>query len=273
MRFDKSFTRSIACLSFSLLFLIAAFARPALAQSDDDASPDSKTAVSELSVSPTALSYSVNLGKAATESKHFTLTNTGTLDLDATVNAPAGTDAGDYTISGPGLTASGGTIPIPGKVNSSKANIIEVNVAFTPPEAGKKLDATILVTNTGTKGKRSDTIKLAGSAKGTPSTPTPGFFTCLSATMTSPRALFTATLLPDGVPRQHKLDSLQRLRKRGFLAHLNPKRSGDEIESRYAFGGSGKGSTGHSPGDSAAVLSGGEGPDRDCRTARRGQRR
>ena len=24
------------------------------------------------------------------------------------------------------------------------------------------------------------------------------------------------------VPRQHKLDSLKRLRKRGFLAHLNP---------------------------------------------------
>src|ERR1039458_2054251 len=33
----KSFTRSIAALSFSLLFLLAAFARPALAQSDDDA--------------------------------------------------------------------------------------------------------------------------------------------------------------------------------------------------------------------------------------------
>jgi hypothetical protein len=38
------------------------------------------------------------------------------------------------------------------------------------------------------------------------------------------------------VPRQHKLDSLWRLRKRGFLVHLNRKRSGDEIESGYAFG-------------------------------------
>jgi hypothetical protein len=45
----------------------------------------------------------------------------------------------------------------------------------------------------------------------------------------------------DGVPPQHKLDSLERLRKRGFEAHLKRARSEDEIESRYAFGGSGKG--------------------------------
>jgi hypothetical protein len=31
------------------------------------------------------------------------------------------------------------------------------------------------------------------------------------------------------------------LRKRGFEAHLNLARSEDEIESGYAFGGSGKG--------------------------------
>ncbi len=67
-----SFMRSIPCLSFSLLFLIAAFARPALAQSDQASSPKTKTAVSKLSVSPTTLSYSVNLDKATTETKHFT---------------------------------------------------------------------------------------------------------------------------------------------------------------------------------------------------------
>jgi hypothetical protein len=60
MRF-KSFTRSIGGLGFSLLFLIAAFARPALAQSDEDASPDSRTAVSKLSVSPKTLSFSVDI--------------------------------------------------------------------------------------------------------------------------------------------------------------------------------------------------------------------
>ena len=107
MRANKSLTRSIASLSFSLLFLIAAFARPALAQSDDDASPDSKTAVSELSVSPMTLNYSVNLDKTTSEEKHFTLTNTGSLALTVvTVSAPTGTDADDYTISGPGLTAA-----------------------------------------------------------------------------------------------------------------------------------------------------------------------
>ncbi len=78
MRFKKSFTRSIATLSFSLLFLIAAFARPALAQSDQDASPDTKKAVSKLSVSPTTLRYSVNLDKATSEIKDFTIKNTGT---------------------------------------------------------------------------------------------------------------------------------------------------------------------------------------------------
>jgi hypothetical protein len=43
------------------------------------------------------------------------------------------------------------------------------------------------------------------------------------------------------VPRQHKLDRMERLRKRGFLAHLNRERSGDEIENGYALGRSGKG--------------------------------
>ena len=198
MRFNISFTRSVASLSFLLLLLIAAFARPALAQSADDASPDSSTAVSQLSVSPTALTYSVNLGKASSETKHFTLTNTGTLELSVSVNAPAGTDAGDYTISGPGLTASGGTILVPGKVNGSNANIVEVGVAFSPTAAGKNLDATILVTNNGSRGKTSDTIKLAGSAKGTLSTPTPGAFTPLTADMQSERSSHTATLLSNG---------------------------------------------------------------------------
>jgi hypothetical protein len=57
------------------------------------------------------------------------------------------------------------------------------------------------------------------------------------------------------VPRQDKLDSFQRLRKRGFLAHRNRKRSGDEIESGYPLGGSRKGGTRYPPGDAAAVFS------------------
>jgi len=52
----KSFTRSTAGLIFSLLFLLAAFAGPALAKSNGDASRSSNTpGLSELSVSPTTL--------------------------------------------------------------------------------------------------------------------------------------------------------------------------------------------------------------------------
>jgi hypothetical protein len=75
------------------------------------------------------------------------------------------------------------------------------------------------------------------------------------------------------VPRQHKVDSLERLRKREFLAHFNRGRSGDEIESGAAIGGSGEGGTGYPAGDPAAVLSGGKGPDRDRGSARLRQRR
>jgi hypothetical protein len=53
------------------------------------------------------------------------------------------------------------------------------------------------------------------------------------------------------VPGQHKLDRLKRLTMRGLWAHLNRKRSGDEIESRAAIGGSGKGGAGNPPGDPA----------------------
>ena len=55
MRF-KSFVRSLAALTFALLFLMGALARPVLAQSDDAASsPDSKEPT--LQVSPGALSF------------------------------------------------------------------------------------------------------------------------------------------------------------------------------------------------------------------------
>jgi hypothetical protein len=49
------------------------------------------------------------------------------------------------------------------------------------------------------------------------------------------------------------------LKKRGLLAHFNRARSGDEIESGAAFGGSWKSSAGHPPYGAAAVLSGGKG--------------
>ena len=42
---------------------------------------------------------------------------------------------------------------------------------------------------------------------------------------------------PHAVPRQHKLDSSRRLRKREFLAHRNRGRSGDEIKEFIYQGG------------------------------------
>ena len=106
------------------MLLIAAFAHPALAQSDDDASPDkTKTPVSKLSVSPITLSYSVNLDKANTETKHFTITNGGTLAMDVTVNPPSNTD---YVI-----TSGGGQSTVPGKAKGSK-NSLTVDVKFVP---------------------------------------------------------------------------------------------------------------------------------------------
>src|SRR5208282_112824 len=124
MRLNKLVARPIAGLSFSLLFLIVAFARPALAQSDQDASPESKTAVSKLSVSPTTLNYSVNIDKGVfNETKHFTITNNGTLALDETVGAPTNPD---YVI-----TSGGGSSTIPGKAKGVK-NSLTVDVEFIP---------------------------------------------------------------------------------------------------------------------------------------------
>ena len=59
---SKSFTRSLACLTFSLLFLLTAFARPALAQSDL-----AQNASSQLKVDKNSLSFSVNLNNGANE--------------------------------------------------------------------------------------------------------------------------------------------------------------------------------------------------------------
>ena len=77
MRINRSLTRSAACITFSFLLLIAVFARPALAQSaDDDTSPDSKTPVSKLSVSPTSLNFSVNIDKGVfDQTKSFKIKN------------------------------------------------------------------------------------------------------------------------------------------------------------------------------------------------------
>jgi len=181
MRLNKSFARPIAALGFSLLFLIAAFAGPALAQSDQDASPDkAKPPVSKLSVSPTTLSYSVNIDKGIfSETKHFTIKNTGTLaaGLAVTVFPPS---SSDYVI-----TSGGGLNTI-----AAKGSLV-VNVEFIPH--GPATDnGTIAITSNATSGKQDATVKLKG--KATQKKPTPTATATATATVTStPTSTVTAT--------------------------------------------------------------------------------
>jgi hypothetical protein len=198
MRFN-SFTRSIATLSFSLLFVLAAFARPALAHSDD-ALPDSKTAVSKLSVSPTSLSFNVNLDKVTYETKHFSITNKGTLPMTVTVGASTGTDASDYTIVFPPILShgAGGTLTLPAGIAQ------EVDVSFSPTGADKKLDASISIANisTGsTTGPTSVTVELKGKATQKKPTPTATATSTATATVTAtPTPSMTPTPTPTPGP-------------------------------------------------------------------------
>ncbi len=187
MRFNRSFTRSIVSLSFPVLFLIVAFARPALAQSDQDASPDkTKTPVSKLSVSPTTLSYSVNLDRKVTskltETKHFNIANKGTLPMSVTVGAPSGTN---YTIIfPPEVSPAGGTLTLPGSISQ------EVDVEFIPHGPATD-DGTIAITSGATSGKKDATVNLKG--KSTQEKPTPTATATATATVT---ATATATTTP-----------------------------------------------------------------------------
>ncbi len=177
----KSFMRPIAGPSFSLVFLLAAIAHPALAQSADDASPDSKTAVSKLSVSPKSLSYNVDIDKGEfTETKHFNIKNNGSLALQVIVNPPSNPD---YVI-----TSGGAKTTIPGKAKGSE-NSLTVDVEFIPHGPGKNVDGSIDITSNATSGENSATVNLKGSAtqkKPTPTaTPTPTVTATLTATPTA----------------------------------------------------------------------------------------
>lgn len=201
MRFNKSFTRSIATLSFSLLFLIAAFARPALAQSDQDASPDTKKAVSKLSVSPTTLRYSVNLDKATSEKKRFTIKDTGTatpggaLGLDVTVGAPSK--------SGYVITSGGGSSTIAPKGS------LTVEVKFTPTGKGTD-DATIAITSNATSGKSVATVHLDG--KATQKEPTPTATATVTATPSpTPTPAACPTASPGACPSASASPSISSL--------------------------------------------------------------
>ncbi len=180
---------ALAIIAALAVFLIAAFARPALAQSDQDASPDkAKPPVSKLSVSPTTLSYSVNLDKVITETKHFTIKNTGTLaaGLAVTVGAPS---SPDYVI-----TSGGGSNTI-----AAKGSLV-VDVEFIPH--GPATDnGTIAISSNATSGKQDATVKLKGKATQKKPTPTATATATASSTPTAtatatPTATRTATATP-----------------------------------------------------------------------------
>lgn len=157
MRF-KSFIRSIASLSLSSLVLLAALACPALVQSDE-AAPDIKTAFSKLSVTPKSLSYNVNINKGVfSETKHFHITNEGTVPLKVVVNTPSNPA---YVVR-----SGGGTTTIPGKVKGSKAeHLSTVDVEFIPNGSVKSENGTIGVISDATSGKKIAIVALNGRTK------------------------------------------------------------------------------------------------------------
>jgi len=192
----------IGALAITLAILLAAFARPASAQLDQDASPESKQAVSKLSVSPTTLSYSVNLDSKVTskltETEHFTIKNTGKATLND-IFVPEASDT-HYTVT-PGWPTSllaGKSAP--------------VDVTFIPTEKGT-VDAHMTVEAGATSGKTSVTVELKGKAtqkKPTPTatatatstataTPTPSTTRTPTGSMT-PTATPTATCTPQEQP-------------------------------------------------------------------------
>ena len=146
----------------SLLIVFVA-ARPVGAA---NTSPNVAATQGKLSVLPTSLSYSINLDNGTSQVKYFTLTNKGTQALNVTIDAPT---QPDYVISSPALVSpAGGSISIPGEMNHSAANEVEIAITFVPPGPGKNLTATIPISVDGLSGKPSAIIKLNGSAAQTP---------------------------------------------------------------------------------------------------------
>jgi hypothetical protein len=150
-----------------------------MAQSDEDASPGSKTPVSELAVKPTTLKYSVNLDKGTSETEHFTIKNKGTRTLEGLgVGAPS---SPDFKIT----TSVPSTIPGKGSLT--------VDVEFIPTGKGAD-DGTISITSSATKGKQDATVHLNGKAAQKKPTPTAVATPTATATRTTtPSATLTGT--------------------------------------------------------------------------------
>ncbi len=150
--------------------------------SAQDADPDATGSFSEQKVKPSSLKFSeLDLSSGgASESKSFTVTDSGTESLTVTVGNPS---SAEFMITqGAGQTAL------------QPKGVLTVMVRFQPGAAGK-FKGTISVSSQATKGKTSASVKLAGAAKGAlPPTATP------TATPTgmsgTPTATPSATMTP-----------------------------------------------------------------------------
>ena len=197
MRF-KWFMRSMAGLSFSLVFLLNLLAVSALAQSDEPVSPDTKKLVSRLSVSRTSLSYHVNMDKGeSSQTKHFDIWNDGTMPLKVVVNSPS-----NHAFV---VTSGASATTIPGTVKGRKPNILRVYVEFISNGPFRKADATIGIASDATSGKNFATVKLKGESRREKSTPTRTATSTPTATASgtvsvTPTATATATRTPTATP-------------------------------------------------------------------------
>jgi hypothetical protein len=170
-----TFGAVVALVGFNFLLIPIA---TAYAQ---DADPEAKTKApfSELKVKPSSLEFGqTNLSSGvATESKSFTVTDSGTASLSVTVGNPS---SAAFTIT----KGAGQTLLQP-------KGELTVTVKFEPTAAGK-VAGTIAVSSEATKGKTSASVKLTGKAKGTlPPTPTPT--ATATTTGSTPTATATAT--------------------------------------------------------------------------------
>ncbi len=120
-----------------------------------DADPDATGSFSELKVKPSDIKFKeIDLSSGGTsESKSFTVTDSGTASLTVTVDEPGSSSTAFRITQGAGQT------PLQPKGE------LTVTIEFEPSTAGK-FSATIAVSSEATKGKTSTSVKVTGSAKG-----------------------------------------------------------------------------------------------------------
>jgi hypothetical protein len=184
LRFGFSFIARCAALASFIAAAAILFAAPVHAQvSIGDAT------VSQLAVSKTSLAFNkIDLsGNNLTQTKSFTITDSGGLALSVTVAQPAGSPFFKIT------SGQGTTLIQPHRTAT-------VKVEFAPTSRGTGFSASIAISSNATAGTTSAKVKLTGSAKGSlPATPTATATSTATATPTA-SATRTATATATSTP-------------------------------------------------------------------------